>query len=139
MGIKGLSTPVIRDTPKARNTNVRKLLNDNPEKNIIGVDISVLIVKSLQSSRNATSLHHSEPKQPLSEIVNKVTDSIQTLIRYQFKVVCVFDGITHPLKKEGAHVERYGKDSALRSELENLYIKGTDNLNDIESIKGCCN
>jgi hypothetical protein len=71
MGIKGLSTPVILDTPKATNANVRKLLQDNPEKDIIGVDISVLIVKSLHSSRNATSLYHSEPKQPLSEVVNR--------------------------------------------------------------------
>ena len=140
MGIKGLSTPVIRDHPKATNTNLRELQQQNPDKNIVGVDMSVLIVKSLHSSSNATSLYHSEPKQPLRDIVNKVTDSIRTFIQYKFKVVCVFDGITHRLKKEGAHhVKRYGNDSALRSELEDLYEKGADDSKSIESRAGIIN
>jgi subtilisin family serine protease len=50
-----------------------------------------------------------------------------------FKVAHVFDGTAHPLKKEGAHVERVGNDSALRSELKNQYEKGAGGLDTIES------
>jgi len=134
MGINGLSVPVIRDKSTAKNADINKLLEQSPGKNIVGIDMSVLIVKAMLSSPNAVSLYHSEPKQPLTEVTSKVTESVRTFISSNYKVVCVYDGITHKLKEEGAHVHRYGKNELLKRELNTLYDKAKDGFDNMESM-----
>jgi len=56
MGVKGLSTPIIRDAASAKNASIHKLLEKDGDKNIIGLDMSVLIVKALMGSPNAVNL-----------------------------------------------------------------------------------
>ena len=121
MGVKGLSTPIIRDSATAKNANIKKLLEKDATKNIIGIDMSILIVKALLGSPNSVSLYHSDPKQPLPEVTDKVVSSVKMYISEGYKAVCVFDGTTHKLKAERAHVERYEKDQDMIMELENLY------------------
>jgi len=102
MGVKGLSTPIIRDSATAKNANIKKLLEKDATKNIIGIDMSILIVKALLGSPNSVSLYHSDPKQPLPEVTDKVVSSVKMYISEGYKAVCVFDGITHKLKAERA-------------------------------------
>ena len=133
MGVKGLTAPIIRDSVTAKNANTNKLLEKDETGNIIGIDISILIVKAIMGSPNSVSLYHSDPKQPLPEVTDKVVSSVNTYVSAGYKAVCVFDGITHKLKAERAHVERYEKDQDLKVELDNLY--NIRNFDDKESLR----
>jgi len=65
-------------------------------------------------------------------VTEKVIKAVNVYISSGYKAVCVFDGITHKLKQERAHVERYEKDQNLRDELKILYeMRDFDNENSL--------
>ena len=80
------TTPVIRDSKTAKNAYLKDLFRSNNDAedvsvhdHVLGVDMSVNIVKAVVMSPNSISQFFAEPKQPLPEIVDKVIESIQAL------------------------------------------------------------
>ena len=119
MGIKGLLTPIIRDSKNAVNSNLKDLRTQ--DKNVVGVDISVLMIRAIKSSPNAINMYHSQPPQPIPDISDKVVKEIGVYIRHDFRIECVFDGLTPKLKTDKAHAERYGKDFEKQARLDELH------------------
>ena len=123
---------MVSDTSKtARNAFLKDLFrttNSNREDasahhRVLGIDMSVNIVRAVMTSPNSISQFFAEPKQPLPEIVDKVIESIQPLIDHKFHVVCMFDGLAPLMKVEGANGNRYGSHVKYRDNLEQMYQK----------------
>ena len=89
MGIKGMATPVIRDSKTARNSNLETLFqnyapdtdDDCANKRFVGVDVSVNIVRAVVTSPNSIAQFFAKPTQPLPEIVDKVIASLEGLFK----------------------------------------------------------
>eukprot|EP00979_Chaetoceros_neogracilis_P002048 scaffold367_cov250-Chaetoceros_neogracile.AAC.1 len=122
MGIKDFTTPYIKDTTKSKNATLRDLTHSSSSPIIIGFDMSVVIIKAMSVSSTIISAYHSEPKVPLTELTDNVIATIKSyFIHGMHKAVLVFDGLTHKLKKEGAHQARYQNTDDMRQELTELY------------------
>ncbi len=129
MGIADFSSPYIRDSKTARNANlkdirVEKAAGESDFTLIIGFDISVNYVKIMSTSPNIVAKYHSNPLQPLEEVALKVVNMLKPYFKHGMdKGILVFDGLTNKLKKEKAHIERYGKVEKNKERLAELYQK----------------
>ena len=119
MGVKDLM-PLIRDSPKSTNTSLKQLINEHPSKTWIGIDMSILIIRSLKSSPRQCAQLFCEPKIPIDDLYNNICKELQVYIEHGFTTVCVFDGMTPKLKKDLAHMTRYGDNDTKREELASL-------------------
>ena len=106
MGVKGLSTPVIQDSVTVKNAYIKKLLEKDATNNINWNWHHVCLLSRQSWDRqtkyplNIIILKH----QLLPEVTDKVISSVNMYVSSGNKAVCVFDGITHKLKEDGAHV-----------------------------------
>ena len=117
----GFFSPYIRDNYYATNNSLQALLNEHPEKNWIGIDMSILIVKSLKKSTVAQAQIASLPPRPADALNQSVISFLKIYVENKFNIVCVFDGVAHKLKKEKAHQVRYSLVNAKKEELQRLY------------------
>ena len=122
MGIKGLSTPYIRNNPTSVNSSLKDIRRTAPSKNVIGIDMSTIFVTAIKASPTLIERFHCRPPVPIHELVNKMTDTVGRCVNEGFFVVCVFDGLTHLLKKMKAHVERYDKTEEWKKRLDEIYL-----------------
>mmetsp|Transcript_23729 Transcript_23729/g.27439 ORF Transcript_23729/g.27439 Transcript_23729/m.27439 type:complete len:116 (-) Transcript_23729:1890-2237(-) len=109
MGVKDFLTPYVKDTTKSKNAKLRDLTCSSSTPIIIGFNMSsVIIIKTMSVSQRIVSAYHSESKVQLTELTDNVISSIKSYFNHgMHKAVLVFDGLTHKLKKEGAHRARY--------------------------------
>ena len=141
MGVSDLMSPYVRDGKTATNTSIQTLLQNFPTKNRIGLDMSIIIVKSMRN-KNATNIHnlyHSDPKVQLPDLTDKVIQEVEQFSSFKQQIVdekgkatikqvkafdkifCVFDGASHPLKELHAIAIRYSSLPEKKQRLEEIY------------------
>jgi len=134
MGVKDLFSPFIRDNATATNTSLKDLIKDHPEKDWIGIDMSILLISAIKSSPNFIDLLFSIPQRPIEGLNDKICHSLSVYVNAGFTIVCVFDGRAHPLKRDHAYISRYAGNEQKEEDLRLLYDKSTfDSVEDEES------
>ena len=144
MGVTNLMTPYVRDHASKTNSSIKKMLAENPEKDRIGIDMSIIIVRSIKNKKslNILNRYHCSPTLPLPSVTDMVVQKVGKFLFLEekkknekkgkestekvkafSKAFCVFDGLTHPLKAEVAHVSLYEKTEEERKKLEECYKK----------------
>ena len=127
MGIANFTTPYIRDSKSARNANLKLIKDGKSSKEsdftlIIGFDISVNYIKIMCTASNIVAKYHSDPLQPLEEVGQRIVQMLKPYFKNGMDTgVLVFDGLTNKLKKEMAHVERYGQVQIKKERLKEIY------------------
>ena len=122
MGVQGMSTPYIRGNSNATNAKLNQRSQNSEHPVVIGFDISVMIISLMRQNSNMISLYHTEPKVPIPELTLKVITQLRSYFKHGMnKGVLVFDGLTHRLKKDHAHKNRYKNMEKNSEELQTLY------------------
>ena len=114
MGISEFGELIKKGAISNRLTSLQKLLHNDPNKDTIGIDMSVVIVKTIKASPNIIDLLFSEPAQPIDDLTTRVCDTLATYVKFGFKIVCVFDGMPGPLKENHAYRLRYRNHDEMR-------------------------
>ena len=121
MGIQNFGDLVKGGAIASTRTNLASLLASFPDKTTIGIDMSIILIKTIKASPTIIDLLFGEPAQPIDELVQKTCDHLNMYVRNGFNVVCVFDGMTGPLKANHAHQERYAKNEEKQQRLQKRY------------------
>ena len=99
--------------------------------------MSILIVHSIKNKKslNVLNRYHCSPMLPLPSVTDMVVQKVGKFLFLEekkknekgnkstekvkafSKAFCIFDGLTHPLKAEVAHVSQYEKNEEERKEL----------------------
>ena len=78
MGVTSLMTPYVRDHASKTNSSIKKMVAENPEKDSIGIDMSILIVRSIKNKKllNVLNRYHCSPMLPLTSITDMVVQKV---------------------------------------------------------------
>ena len=120
MGVKDFMT-IVRPSIRATNTSLKVLIEDHPEKDCIGVFMSILLIQAIKSCQSIITQLFTDPEVPINELNEKVCDKLEVYVKAGFTIFCVFDGLPGKLKKDHAYLSRYGKNEEKKTELEELY------------------
>ncbi|GFH57820.1 hypothetical protein CTEN210_14296 [Chaetoceros tenuissimus] len=120
MGVNDLMKK-IRDGENHCNTTLKRLIKDTPERIIVGIDMSITIIKMIKRNPNHIDQLFTEPKRPVHGLIDAICNALDPIYKNEGVLVCVFDGLPGSLKKNHAHLSRYGKNEEKRRELEELY------------------
>ena len=120
MAVKNFMT-YLGDSAKSTNTSLKKLLQKNSEKNWIGVDVSIMIIRAIKVSPNLIGLLFSEPPRPINGLSEKIISDLNFFMQNGFTIVCVFDGSAHKLKGDETYLSCYGRNRDKVREMQELY------------------
>ena len=121
MGIQDFGTLIKEEAIATHTTTLSLLLLSDPDKNTIGVDMSIILIRLIKAHPSIIELLFAEPQQPIDDLIRKTCEALNLYVKHGFKVVCVFDGMSGPLKENHAHQGRYGKNKEKRLRLFELY------------------
>ena len=133
--------PLIRPTKQSTNTTLGALRRNHPERDSIGIDMSILLIQAIKSSPTIVDRLFTEPKVPIGELNEKMCKKLETYVKEGFRIYCVFDGLPGTLKKNHAYLNRYGNNQQKESDLKQLYLvesfaSAAEEKNNIKEAKG---
>ena len=129
--------PVVRPKLNSTNTDLDTIIKNHSDPHQesslvrIGVDMSILLVQAVKSSSACIDLLFAKPIRPVDGLNDKICDKLQCFYDRGALLFCVFDGLPGQLKKDHAHLSRYGMNEALKNEVNELYkVESFDSVQD---------
>jgi hypothetical protein len=79
MGVKDFMT-IVRPSTKTKNTSLKALLKEHPEKDCIGVDMSIILIQAIKSCQSIITQLFTDPQVPIDSLNEKVCAKLEVCI-----------------------------------------------------------